>query len=58
MLDGLRDLVNQKHMLDFQYSLQLALRLWLFVHIPLSYSVLVFSMLHIVLVHSFSGAVL
>ena len=57
MLDGLRDLVDQKHMLDFQYSLQLSLRLWLFVHIPLSYSVLVFSVLHIVLVHSFSGAV-
>ena len=57
MLNSLRDLVEQKHMLDFQYSLQLTLRLWLFVHIPLSYSVLVFSMLHIVLVHSFSGAV-
>lgn len=57
MLDGLRDLVEQKHRLDYQYSLQLSLRLWLFVHIPLSYSVLIFSVLHIILVHSFSGAV-
>ena len=56
MLDKLRDLVAQKHMLDYQYSLQLALRLWLFVHIPLSYSILIFSLLHIVLVHAFSGA--
>ena len=36
MLDKLRELVAQKHMLDYQYSLQSALRLWLFAHIPLS----------------------
>ena len=57
MLDKLRELVAQKHMLDYQYSLQLALRLWLFVHIPLSYSLLIFSLLHIILVYAFSGAV-
>ncbi len=56
MLDKLRDLVAQKHMLDYQYSLQRALRIWLFVHIPLSYSLLVFSVLHIILVYSFSGS--
>lgn len=56
MLDKLRDLVAQKHMLDYQYSLQLALRLWLFVHIPLSYSLLIFSVLHIILVYSFSAS--
>lgn len=57
MLDKLRDLVEQKHKLDYQYSLQLALRLWLFIHIPLSYSLLIFSILHIILVHAFSGTV-
>ncbi len=57
MFAELRDLVAQKHMLDYQYSLQLALRLWLFIHIPLSYSLLIFSVLHIILVHSFSAAV-
>jgi hypothetical protein len=57
MLDKLRDLVGQKHKLDYQYSLQLALRLWLFVHIPLSYSLLIFSVLHIILVYAFSGVV-
>lgn len=56
MLDKLRDLVARKHMLDYQYSLQSALRLWLFVHIPLSYSLLIFSVLHIILVHAFSAA--
>ena len=56
MLDKLRDLVAQKHMLDYQYALQRALRLWLFAHIPLSYSLLVFSVLHIIVVYSFSGS--
>jgi len=55
LLDKLRNLVAQKHMLDYQYSLQFALRLWLFAHIPLSYSLLVFTVLHIILVHAFSG---
>ncbi|MEI6653513.1 MAG: hypothetical protein WCP45_01990 [Verrucomicrobiota bacterium] len=57
MLDQLRDIVAQKHMLDYQYALQSALRLWLFAHIPLSYSLLIFSVLHIILVHAFSGSV-
>ena len=57
MLDKLRDLVTRKHMLDYQYSLQSALRLWLFAHIPLSYSLLIFSVLHIILVHAFSSSV-
>jgi len=53
--DGLADLVRQKDSLDYHYSLQLALRLWLFVHIPLSYSLLLFSVVHVVLVFAFSG---
>ncbi|MEO8615351.1 MAG: hypothetical protein ABI600_09435 [Luteolibacter sp.] len=56
MLEKLRDLVARKHMLDYQYSLQSALRLWLFAHIPLSYALLIFSVLHIILVHAFSGS--
>ena len=56
LLDQLGRLVAQKHLLDYQYSLQTALRLWLFVHIPLSYSLLIFSVLHIILVHAFSAS--
>ncbi len=56
MLDQLEDLVTKKHMLDYQYSLQSALRLWLFAHIPLSYSLLIFSVLHIIIVYTFSGS--
>ncbi len=56
-LNQLRDLVTMKHQLDYQNSLQLALRLWLFVHIPITYGLLIFSILHIILVYAFSGAV-
>ncbi len=49
------DLVRQKDGLDYHRSLQLGLKLWLFVHIPLTYSLLIFSFLHVILVYAFSG---
>lgn len=49
------NLVRQKDGLDYHYSLQLTLKLWLFVHIPLTYSLLIFSFLHVILVYAFSG---
>ena len=54
-LERLALLVRQKDSLDYHRSLQLALKLWLFVHIPLTYGLLVFIALHIVLVFGFSG---
>ena len=54
-LDRLAALIRQKDGLDYHRALQLALRLWLFVHIPLTYGLLVFTGLHIVLVFGFSG---
>ncbi len=48
-------LVRQKDGLDYHQSLQLLLRGWLFIHIPLTYSLLIFSVVHIVLVYAFSG---
>lgn len=56
MLDKLEDLVEQKHLLDYQYALQFTLRAWLFAHIPLSYSLLILSVVHIIVVYSFSGS--
>jgi len=50
-------LVRQKDELDYQRSLQLSLRLWLFTHIPLTYSLLIFTALHVVLVFGFSSGV-
>jgi len=54
-LDKLAALVRQKDGLDYHRALQFTLKLWLFVHIPLTYGLLVFTGLHIVLVFGFSG---
>jgi len=54
-MDQIADFVRQKDALDYQLALQLALRLWLFVHIPFTYSLLIFSLVHMVLVYAFSG---
>ncbi len=48
-------LVKQKDALDFHRAGQLLLKGWLFVHIPLTYGLLVFSLVHVVLVYAFSG---
>ncbi len=56
MLEKLEGLVEQKHLLDYQYTLQFTLRVWLFAHIPLSYSLLILSVAHIIVVYSFSGS--
>jgi len=54
-LDKIALLVRQKDGLDYHQALQLLLRGWLFVHIPLTYSLLIFSAVHVVLVYAFSG---
>jgi len=54
-LDKLAALVRQKDGLDYHRALQLTLKLWLFVHIPLTYGLMIFTLLHIVLVFGFSG---
>lgn len=53
-LDDLAQLVQQKDSLDHQYALQSSLKWWLFIHIPLTYSLLVATGLHLVLIHGFS----
>ena len=55
VLGELAVMVAQKDGLDYQRSLQLSLKLWLFVHIPLTYSLLILTVLHVVLVFAFSG---
>jgi hypothetical protein len=54
-LNKISTLVRQKDGLDYHQSLQTLLRGWLFVHIPLTYSLMLFSIMHIVLVYAFSG---
>lgn len=54
-LEKIAVLVRQKDGLDYHYAHQLLLKTWLFVHIPLTYSLLLFTVVHIVLVFAFSG---
>ena len=55
VIDQIALLVRQKDGLDYHHALQLVLKTWLFVHIPLTYSLLVFTLAHIILVFAFSG---
>lgn len=52
-LDQIADIVSQKNELDFHYSHQVSLRYWLFLHVPLTYAMLVLAVAHLVLVHAF-----
>lgn len=52
---GLKELVKRKDDLDYHQAVQGRLKVWLFVHIGLTYSLLAVSFLHMVLVHAFSG---
>ena len=56
VLTQLSEIVTAKNNLDHQYALQLTLRLWLFFHLPLSYSVLVMSLVHVMLAYAFGSA--
>lgn len=50
VMDELRTLVEQKDDLDFQHACQMLLKFWLFVHIPLTFSLLIFAAVHTLLV--------
>lgn len=54
-LEKIADLVRQKDGLDYHYALQISLKTWLFVHIPLTYSLLIFTLAHLVVVYAFAG---
>jgi len=51
----LAELIQAKDDLDYHYAMQCTLKCWLFVHIPLTYVLLPFVAVHVVLVHAFSG---
>lgn len=53
--DELARLIEQKVGLDHDYAMQGALKLWLFVHIPATYLLLLMSVVHVALVHAFLG---
>ncbi len=50
-------LAQAKDDLDYQSALQGALKFWLFVHVPLTYGLLIFAVFHILVVYTFSGVI-
>ncbi len=53
-LQRMRDLVEAKSHLDFHYANGGLLRLWLFVHVPATYALLVVIAVHVVLEYAFA----
>ena len=51
----LASIVHQKDDLDYHYAMQGRLKLWLFLHIGFTYSLVAISIIHAVLVHAFAG---
>lgn len=55
LMDEVREIVHRKFLLDTQYALQGALKMWLFFHIPATWALLILSVFHSMLVHAWSG---
>lgn len=53
--DKIATLITAKDDLDYHYAHQMVLKYWLFIHIPLTYSLLIFSFVHGVMVYAFMG---
>jgi len=58
ILQRIAEYVRQKDRLDYQYALQIALKAWLFVHIPLTNGLLVLVIIHVWLAHAYAGRAL
>ncbi|MFT5303316.1 MAG: hypothetical protein ACI87E_002705 [Mariniblastus sp.] len=48
-------MVKQRDDLDYHHAIQGRLKIWMFVHIGLTYSLIAVALLHIVMVHAFAG---
>ncbi len=57
ILDQITELVEAKYNLDYRYALQSVLKRWLFLHIPLTYGLLIVSVLHAILANAFFGGI-
>ena len=56
-LAKIRDLVVAKDNLDFHYANQGALKVWLFVHVPATYGLVVLIVAHVAVVYAYSSGV-
>lgn len=57
ILDQIAQRVQAKDDLDYQFALQGALKLWLFVHVPLTWSLIVIAVCHLVAASAFVSSI-
>ncbi|MFY0613340.1 MAG: hypothetical protein JXQ99_17540 [Hyphomicrobiaceae bacterium] len=57
LLVDLKGLVTSKNQLDFKSAHEAALRVWLFVHVPATYALVVLSVLHALIVYAYRSGV-
>lgn len=56
LLEKLQEIAEAKDVLDHQYALQLTLKAWLFLHIPVSIAALLLAITHVLLAYAFGTA--
>lgn len=56
LLSQIESRIQAAENIDYQYAMQLVLKGWLFVHIPLSYALILVVLCHVVLVYAFAGS--
>ena len=57
LLTDLKGLVDSKNRLDFKFAHETALRIWLFVHVPATYALVVLSVLHALTAYAYRSGV-
>jgi hypothetical protein len=57
VIDRIAEKIKRKNDLDYQFAMQTILKFWLFVHVPLTYALLVMSVFHLYAVHAFGGGI-
>ena len=57
LLTDLKRLVDSKNRLDFKFAHETALRIWLFVHVPATYALVVLSLLHALTAYAYRSGV-
>jgi hypothetical protein len=56
-MQEIKSLVEHKNRLDFQYAHEGVLRVWLFIHVPSTYGLLVLSVVHVLSIYAFRSGV-
>ena len=55
LVEQIENRVKTKDDLDYHYAMQRTLKSWMFIHIPLTYGLLILAVFHVILVNAFAG---